>query len=161
MQVALDVGCVLSVPVPEPASYVAHVIRKRRGFIVVAAFEATAENHPVGPPKLVAVTFDSLVKTGDWTIVGRRDPDPTIPVPVYKVPVSSENAIYLQDVNGELRRRADAEEAQHLFNPVTYSAAAFQKAVNQIARGEPLEARFAPMVPNWEYCEQTLLHTSN
>ena len=40
-----------------------------------------------------------------------------------------------------------------LSNPVTYSAAAFQKAVNQIASGQPLEPRFAPMVPNSEYCK--------
>jgi hypothetical protein len=152
----VEVGSLLSIPVLGSASYVANVIRKDRGFILVAAYEATKKNEPFGPPKLVALTFDSLVKTGDWAIVGRQDPEPTVPIPVYKVPVSSESATYIQDLNGQLRRHATPEEVEQLFNPVTYSAVAFQKAVNQIASGEPLETRFAPMVPNWEYCEQSL-----
>ncbi len=155
----LSVGSLLSIPVSGPVSYLAHVIRRKRGFILVAAFEAQGEE-PLGPPKLVALTFDSLVKTGEWAVVGHRDPDPTIPVPVYKVPVSSESAVYLQDVDGTLRRRATAEEEEHLFNPVTYSAMAFQKAVNQIAGGGPLDDRFAPMVPDRRYCEQSLLMSS-
>jgi hypothetical protein len=159
MQVDLRVGSVLSIPISGPVRYVAHVIRRRRGFILVAAFEATGENVPVGPPKLVALTFDSLIKTGQWTVVGQRDPDPSIPIPVFKVPVSSENAMYLQDVDGKLRRRLAEDELSHLSNPVTYSAAAFQKAINQIASGQPLEPRFAPMVPKAEYSEQVLLGT--
>jgi protein involved in temperature-dependent protein secretion len=90
-------------------------------------------------------------------VVGRRDPDPTVPVPVYRVSDSSKNTTYIQDVDGHIRREASADEVRHLFSPVTYSAAAFQKAVNQLARHGALEARFHPMLPDWEYCEQTLL----
>jgi hypothetical protein len=153
----LKVGSILSIPVSGTAEYVAHVIRRKKGFILVAAFEAAGVNGPLGAPRLVAMTFDSLVKTGDWTIVGQRDPDPTIPIPVFKVPVSSENAVYIQDLDGHLWRLATADEAEHLSNPVTYSAAAFQEAVNQIASGESLDPEFAAMVPDPKYCEQAVL----
>lgn len=159
MHVRLRVGSVLAVPVSGTTGYVAQVIRKKRSFILAAAFEATGSKDRFGPPRLVALTSDSLVRTGHWTVVGHREPDPTIPVPVYKVPASPDNALYIQDLDGNLRRRATPDEAEHLYNPVTYSAAGFQKAIDQIAGGGPLEARFAPMLPNWEYCEQTLLAT--
>lgn len=160
--VTIRAGDIVAVPVSDSDSelYLVHVIQKLyKSLLLVASYPPPASGDPVdisGRPTLVAVTFDSLIQTGSWTIVGRKEPDPAVPIPVYKVEVSSLRNTYLQDVRGEILRPATNDEIRNLTAPVTYSAAAFQKALRLLVDGSPWESRFDAMIPNWEYCEQTL-----
>jgi len=64
---------------------------------------------------LVANTFDSRIKNGSWTVVGRREPDLSrVPFPAYKLSVGAIDDVFVVSYDGKRRRRATPEETSVL-----------------------------------------------
>jgi hypothetical protein len=154
------VGDIAAIPVAPDVTYYAQVARIIIPGMILAAAYPTAAGTPLrvsGEPELIGVTFDVLIKRGDWPVVGRHEPDPGLPVPVFVMRPSGPSPAYLEDIEGRARRPATLDEARNLFGPVTFSAAAFAGAAAQMAGLQPWEPHNDPLIPDYRYCEATLL----
>lgn len=162
-------GDLINIPLGERVTALGQVVMALgHGAILLAVFPAATANSGADllgqlgqAPQLVVETMDTLLEIGGWTVAGSAPVSDDIPIPVYVVPVGLDRDFYIQEVDGNLPRRASAAEVESLRLPVSFSPASVEdaaRAANGLGEWLP---RYDAMRADWDRSARRVLGSDN
>jgi hypothetical protein len=146
---------VFAVPIAERCVVYGQVVGQyRAGGYFFAMFSPCYSKHVqpdldmmvTGTPDLIALSFDTLIESGDWRVVGRAPVAKDMPLPAFKVMVAP-GRFEVVDYSGRRRRPARAGEEQLLPNRVVVSPALVEAALRAKHGLEPWLEEYDDLKP--------------
>lgn len=130
--ISARIGDVFSIPLDDRhVAYGQVVARYGPVGYYYAIFRPTFPVHAVPPlesiatasVEFIALSFDGLIRSGDWVIRGNAPIPESLELPAYKVMRAPPDAFDIVDYSGEHRRPATADESRWVPYRVTMSPA--------------------------------------
>jgi hypothetical protein len=98
----------------------------------------------------LALSMDSKIFVGHWTVVGRAPVAADLPLPAYKEVVGTPDRVDVVDYSGRCRRRSTADEAERLSYRSVIAPQILEDAVRAKYGLEPWHEAYTELEPQEE-----------
>lgn len=143
------IGNVFGIPIADNRFCLGQIVADADPAHYMVAFDALIDSNNSFETKLiqdaqtlfVGAFFDSLIRRGDWKVLGHAEPDLTrIPFPCFKIRIGEHE--YVESWDRSRRRLAEPSETQFLDRRNTNGPAFLRDAVLAHFGKRPYEAKF-------------------